>query len=55
MYGAPTDLSRLSGDGNPPYALDFRGAYAAILDNWWGVDSRAVLGEKFTAIPFLKS
>ena len=55
MYGAPTDLSRLSGDGNPAYALDFRGAYAAILDNWWGVDSRAVLGEKFTAIPFLKS
>ena len=33
-------LSRLSGDGNPAYALDFRGVYAAVLDRWWGVDSR---------------
>ena len=33
-------LSRLSGDGNPAYALDFRSVYATVLERWWGVDSR---------------
>ena len=55
LYGAQPDLSRLSGDGNLPYALDFRAVYAALLDSWWGVDSRAVLGGRFAAVPFLKA
>jgi len=45
----------LSNDGNPAYALDFRAAYATVLDQWWGVDSRAALGSRFTPVPFLKT
>jgi uncharacterized protein (DUF1501 family) len=55
LYGAAPDLARLSGDGNPPYALDFRGVYAAVLEQWWGVDSRAVLGGRFAPVKFLKT
>ena len=55
MYGAAPDLGRLSTDGNPAYALDFRGAYATVLDQWWGVDSRAALGGRFEPVPFLKA
>ncbi len=55
MYGAAPDLSRLSVDGNPAFALDFRGAYATVLDKWWGVDSQAALGGRFAQVPFLKT
>ena len=55
LYGSAPDIARLSGDGNPTYALDFRGAYATVLDRWWGVDSREVLGGRYAPIPFLKA
>ncbi len=53
MYGGAPDLARLSNDGNPAYALDFRDVYATVLDRWWGVDSRAALGGRFAPVPFL--
>ena len=53
FYGAAPDLTRLSSDGNPAYAIDFRGVYATVLDRWWSVDSRNALGGKFAAVPFL--
>lgn len=53
FYGAAPDLTRLSGDGNPAYALDFRSVYATVLDRWWGVDSREALGGRFTPVPFV--
>jgi uncharacterized protein (DUF1501 family) len=55
LYGSAPDIARLSTDGNPGYALDFRSAYATLLDRWWGVDSRAALGGRFAPIPFLKA
>jgi uncharacterized protein (DUF1501 family) len=55
MYGAAPDLTRLSADGNPAYALDFRGVYATVLDQWWGVDPRVALGGRFSSVPFLKT
>ena len=55
MYGAAPDLGRLSGDGNPTYALDFRSAYATVLDQWWGADSQAALAGRFAPVPFLKT
>jgi uncharacterized protein (DUF1501 family) len=55
LYGAAPDLARLSADGNPMYALDFRGVYATVLDQWWGVDSRAALDERFAPVPFLRT
>ncbi|MFO1325086.1 MAG: DUF1501 domain-containing protein [Burkholderiales bacterium] len=53
LYGAAPDLARLSPDGNPQYALDFRNVYATVLDRWWGVDSRDALGGRFKPVPFL--
>ena len=55
IYGAAPDLGRLSVDGNPAYALDFRGLYATVLDQWWGGDSRSALGGRFAPVPFLKA
>ena len=53
MYGGAPDLARLSNDGNPAHALDFRSVYATVLDRWWGVDSHAALGGRFKPVPFL--
>jgi len=53
MYGTALDLARLSGDGNPAFALDFRSVYATVLERWWGVDSRQALGGRFAPLPFL--
>jgi uncharacterized protein (DUF1501 family) len=55
FYGAAPDLTRLTGDGNPVYALDFRSVYATVLERWWSVDSREALGGRFAAVPFVKA
>jgi uncharacterized protein (DUF1501 family) len=55
LYGAQPDLTRLSGDGNPAHALDFRAVYATVLERWWQVDSRDALDGRFTPVPFLKA
>jgi uncharacterized protein (DUF1501 family) len=55
MYGEPPALDRLSGDGNPAYAIDFRSVYATVLDRWWGVASSGPLGGKFTPLPILRA
>lgn len=53
MFGAAPDLARLSSDGNPAFALDFRNVYATVLERWWGVDSRNALGGRHAPVPFL--
>jgi uncharacterized protein (DUF1501 family) len=53
FYGAAPDLRRLSGDGNPAFAIDFRSVYASVLEGWWGIDSRAALGGRFAQVPLL--
>ncbi len=53
MYGAAPNLTQLSGDGNPAYAIDFRSVYATALDRWWGVDSQRALGGRFAPLPFV--
>ncbi|MGI8896705.1 MAG: DUF1501 domain-containing protein [Casimicrobiaceae bacterium] len=53
FYGSAPDLTRLTVDGNPPSALDFRSMYATILEHWWNVDSRETLGGRFAPVPFL--
>lgn len=54
MLGEPLDLRRLDAAGNPPHALDFRALYATILEDWWRIDSRDVLGSRFTTLPLLR-
>ncbi len=53
LHGTAPDLTRLSGDGNPAFAIDFRNVYATVLEQWWGVDSRNTLGGRFAPLPFL--
>jgi uncharacterized protein (DUF1501 family) len=52
LYGAAPALDRLDGNGNLPFTVDFRGYYATLLERWWGIDSRAVLGGAFPALEF---
>jgi uncharacterized protein (DUF1501 family) len=53
LYGATPDLSTLTSDGNPRYAVDFRSVYATVSERWWGVDARAALGGTFAPMPFI--
>jgi len=55
MYGDQPALDRLSGDGNPAHAIDFRSVYATVLDRWWGVASSGPLGGKFAPLPILRA
>jgi uncharacterized protein (DUF1501 family) len=50
LYGAAPALDRLDGNGNLPFAVDFRSYYATFLDRWWGIDSKAVLGNRFQSL-----
>jgi uncharacterized protein (DUF1501 family) len=40
--------------GDLKHAIDFRRVYATLLDQWLGVDSKAVLGGAFDPLPLLK-
>src|SRR5438876_7665039 len=55
LYGEQPALDRLSGDGNPAYAIDFRSVYATVLDRWWGVASNGPLGGQFAPLPILRT
>ncbi|MCC7115871.1 MAG: DUF1501 domain-containing protein [Burkholderiales bacterium] len=54
LLGATPDLGRV-GEGNLPHAIDFRSVYATILERWWSLDSRAVLGTRFEPLPLLRA
>ena len=53
IYGAPPALGRLDGNGNLPFAVDFRSAYSTIISRWWGLDAANVLNGNFAPIDFL--
>lgn len=53
LYGAPPALDRLDGNGNLPFAVDFRSYYATFLSRWWAIDSAAVLGSGFKPLEFI--
>ena len=55
LYGLPPALTRLDGNGNLPFAVDFRDLYATALENWWGVNSTVPLHGKFRAVDVLKA
>jgi uncharacterized protein (DUF1501 family) len=40
-------------DGDLKFTTDFRSVYATLLDQWLGVDSKSVLGEKFAHLPLV--
>ena len=55
LHGAQPALDRLSGDGNPSHAIDFRSVYATVLERWWGVSSTSTLGGRFATLPILRA
>ena len=55
LYGEAPRLDRLDGNGNLPHAVDFRSMYATALEQWWGLNSRDVLGERFATLDVLRA
>jgi len=55
LYGSPPELDRLDGNGNLPFAVDFRAYYATFLRHWWGVDPAPVLGGRYAPMDFIKN
>ena len=53
LYGEHPALDRLDETGNIGYTLDFRRIYATVLERWWTLDSRRVLGTSFDPVDFL--
>jgi len=49
LIGAHPDLRALD-NGAPRHHTDFRNVYATVFERWLGLDSQAILGEKFEAI-----
>ncbi len=54
LYGQLPQLRQLDGNGNLPFAVDFRSMYATALDKWWGVSSADALGGKFQTLDVLR-
>lgn len=54
IFGAPPALNRLDGNGNLPFAVDFRSMYTTVINQWWQGDATRVLNGKFEGVPFLK-
>lgn len=55
LYGEQPSLAATELDpaGNVKFKVDFREAYATILDRWLGADSKAVLGAQYSNVGFL--
>ncbi|MGF6771391.1 uncharacterized protein (DUF1501 family) [Paraburkholderia sp. GAS199] len=54
LYGVAPELARLDGNGNLPVGVDFRQLYATVLGPWWGLDSSAILQQRFEPLPLLR-
>jgi uncharacterized protein (DUF1501 family) len=55
LYGIPPALSRLDGNGNLPFAVDFRDLYATVLERWWGADSTRALKARFATLDVVRA
>ncbi|MBL8379208.1 MAG: DUF1501 domain-containing protein [Burkholderiales bacterium] len=55
FLGQPPALGRLDGNGNLPFAVDFRSLYATVLERWWNLSSAEVLGGRFATLNLLRA
>jgi len=55
LYGQSPALSRLDGNGNLPFAVDFRDLYATVLGRWWGVDATRALRGRFSPLDVIRA
>ena len=54
LYGAAPQLAGI-GNGNIPFAVDFRDLYATALERWWGVDSARALRGRFAGLDIVRA
>ncbi len=54
LYGDTPSLASLDPSGNLKYSVDFRSVYQEILNTHLKVDAKAVLGETFERVAFVK-
>jgi uncharacterized protein (DUF1501 family) len=55
FYGQMPQLRQLDGNGNLPFAVDFRSIYATALEKWWGVASADALGGRFQTLDIIRA
>jgi uncharacterized protein (DUF1501 family) len=55
IYGEAPALDKLDGNGNLPFAVDFRSMYSTVISQWWQQDATRVLNGKFAPVAFLKA
>ena len=55
LYRLPPGLSRLEGNGNPPFAVGFRDLYDTVLERWWGVDAARALNGRFASLDLIRA
>lgn len=55
LYGEAPRLSQRDGNGNLPFAVDFRSLYATVLERWWNLPSTPVLGGRFEPLPLIRA
>jgi uncharacterized protein (DUF1501 family) len=55
LYGMAPALARLDGNGNLPFAVDFRDLYATVLERWWGADSTRALKARFAPLDVVRA
>ena len=55
LYGEYPSLeaNKLEDGGNLQHNVDFRSAYTTLLDQWMGLDAKAIVGGAFEPVPFL--
>ena len=54
LLGKHPSLTKLD-EGDLNYNIDFREVYAAVLEDWMGADSKAILGKKYKKADVLQS
>ncbi|WP_374622092.1 DUF1501 domain-containing protein [Pandoraea sp.] len=54
LYGEMPRLNGLDGNGNLPFAVDFRDVYATVLERWWGLNPQSVLGGVFRPLDVVR-
>jgi len=54
LYGETPNVTKLDTLGNLSYAVDYRAVYQEILNGHLGVDGKAILGQSFDQLSFVK-
>ena len=54
LHGPYPDLTKLDDGGDPKHAIDFRAGYGSVLDRWFGLPHREILGAVIEPVGVIK-